>query len=266
VAVAAGGTLFFRAAQPSSGLELWKSDGTADGTLLVKDIVPGPGGSSAVPHASVGGFVLFIALEPATGRELWRSDGTDAGTMVQEIVPGAGSPPVLGNAFLIAGDRAVFLADDGVHGTEPWAGDGFAVNLVADINPGPAASMTTVSNGFAGVFSGTASGLVILSADDGLHGVELWASDGQTAQLIADVAVGAASSFPWRSIAVGRNIFFGANDNKVGHELWAIGRSALHRAFNRGEPAAGEAADSSPAWFTADDMDTERSSQEDEPL
>ena len=33
-----GGTLFFRANDGTSGFELWKSDGTANGTSLVKDI------------------------------------------------------------------------------------------------------------------------------------------------------------------------------------------------------------------------------------
>src|SRR5437667_342036 len=184
---------------------------------------PGRGGSGPVGFAvDVNGTLFFTGVQPDTGRELWKTDGTEAGTMVQEIVPGPGSPPVLGDtseiagdgSFLAAGDRVVFRADDGVHGTELWASDGFAVNLVADINPGSASSMTShAPNAYGGSLSGTVSGLVILSADDGVHGVELWATDGQTVQLIGDIAVGAASSFPGVSMAVCRNIFLGANDN-----------------------------------------------------
>ncbi len=33
-----GGTLYFSANDGASGVELWKSDGTVDGTVLVKDI------------------------------------------------------------------------------------------------------------------------------------------------------------------------------------------------------------------------------------
>ena len=35
------GTLFFAATTRRNGYELWKSDGTAAGTVLVKDIWPG---------------------------------------------------------------------------------------------------------------------------------------------------------------------------------------------------------------------------------
>ena len=40
-----GGTLFFTANDGINGTELWKSDGTAAGTVLVKDINPGSDGS-----------------------------------------------------------------------------------------------------------------------------------------------------------------------------------------------------------------------------
>ncbi|BBH39037.1 hypothetical protein myaer102_15570 [Microcystis viridis NIES-102] len=40
---AVGNTLFFAASDGVNGRELWKSDGTAAGTVLVKDINPGSG-------------------------------------------------------------------------------------------------------------------------------------------------------------------------------------------------------------------------------
>ena len=44
-----GETLFFGAFDPVSGQELWKSDGTETGTVLVKDINPGIQGQSDSP-------------------------------------------------------------------------------------------------------------------------------------------------------------------------------------------------------------------------
>ena len=42
------GTLFFSANDGTNGNELWKSDGTAAGTVLVKDI--NPGGNASDPE------------------------------------------------------------------------------------------------------------------------------------------------------------------------------------------------------------------------
>jgi ELWxxDGT repeat protein len=40
-----GHTLFFYAQNDRHGRELWRSNGTARGTEIVRDIVPGPGSS-----------------------------------------------------------------------------------------------------------------------------------------------------------------------------------------------------------------------------
>jgi ELWxxDGT repeat protein len=56
-----GGTFFFAASRGSEGTELWRSDGTEAGTLLVKDLEPGPG--SSYPS----GFVAVSSRGGATG-------------------------------------------------------------------------------------------------------------------------------------------------------------------------------------------------------
>src|SRR6185369_139126 len=86
---AVGNTLYFSAAANGSDRELWKSDGTAAGTVLVKDIRPGGTGSSPFQLTDVNGTLYFTAADGTNGRELWKSDGSAAGTvLVKDIHPG----------------------------------------------------------------------------------------------------------------------------------------------------------------------------------
>jgi ELWxxDGT repeat protein len=89
---AVGGTLFFNATDVTNDRELWKSDGTAAGTVLVKDIRPGRDRSGPSYLTDVSGTLFFEAREDITGSELWKSDGTAAGTvLVKDIRPGSDS-------------------------------------------------------------------------------------------------------------------------------------------------------------------------------
>ncbi|HSS50899.1 MAG TPA: ELWxxDGT repeat protein, partial [Thermoanaerobaculia bacterium] len=115
-----GGAVFFRAWDPDHGTELWRTDGTPQGTVLVADLVAGPGSSDPQGLTVAGGRLYFSAWDEPHGRELWTSDGTAAGThLVDDIAPGAfSSAPML--LTPVAG-RLFFTADDGLVGREPWS-------------------------------------------------------------------------------------------------------------------------------------------------
>lgn len=115
-----GGAVLFRAWDPDHGTELWRTDGTAQGTALVADLVPGPGSSDPQDLTVAGGRLYFSAWDEPHGRELWTSDGTAAGTrLVDDIAPGAfSSAPML---LTPAAGRLFFTADDGLVGREPWS-------------------------------------------------------------------------------------------------------------------------------------------------
>jgi ELWxxDGT repeat protein len=68
-----GGTLFFTADDGSHGIELWMSDGTEAGTVLVGDIYPGTTESSSNPQylTDVNGTLFFAADDGNHGVELW---------------------------------------------------------------------------------------------------------------------------------------------------------------------------------------------------
>ncbi|NJL27014.1 MAG: hypothetical protein HC897_03585 [Thermoanaerobaculia bacterium] len=106
---------------PTTGTELWTSDGTAAGTRLVRDLWPGP--AEALPNALLplgDGRVVFSANDGESGFEPWVSDGTADGTLrIDDLASGfASSGP---SEPTRVGDRIAFSADDGVHGRELFA-------------------------------------------------------------------------------------------------------------------------------------------------
>jgi ELWxxDGT repeat protein len=115
-----GGTLYFNVTDGAHGIELWATDGTAAGTAMVADILPGPQSSAPGGLTAAGDRLYCAARDSLHGEELWQSDGTAAGTsLVQDIAPSAGwSSP---GQLTVAGDHLFFTADDGLTGRELWA-------------------------------------------------------------------------------------------------------------------------------------------------
>ena len=120
---ALGNTLYFQANDGTNGEELWKSDGTASGTVMVKDIRSGSSSSSPYYLTAVGNTLYFQATDGTIGVELWKSDGTASGTvMVKDIVSGSGSG--YPSSLTAVGNTLYFQADDGTNGNELWANMG----------------------------------------------------------------------------------------------------------------------------------------------
>ncbi|MEZ5484359.1 MAG: hypothetical protein R3F01_04240 [Lysobacteraceae bacterium] len=87
-----GDRILFAADDGLNGRELWETDGTAQGTRLLRDIVPGAGSSQPEQLRRVGNRVIFSARTPFDGRELWVTDGSAAGTqLLRDIAPGNAS-------------------------------------------------------------------------------------------------------------------------------------------------------------------------------
>src|SRR5262249_42101926 len=139
---ALNGLLLFFADDGKHGEELWRSDGTEEGTRLVLDINPGTGNSApALPSALnttavFQGKMFFAADDGRNGTELWETDGTTAGTsFVSDLNPGpAGSKPA---ALTVFNGRLYFQATAGAGGSQLFASDGTAAGtgLVKVLNP-----------------------------------------------------------------------------------------------------------------------------------
>lgn len=214
------GTLFFRAHDPTFGTELWKSDGSLNGTILIKDICPGniginPCNSDPRDLTNINGIVFFAADDGINGYELWKSDGTTSGTvLVKDIYPG----PTKSNPLYLTEFNGIlyFQATDDIHGAELWKSDGTASGtvLAADIVPGLSSSAPR--------FLINVNGTLFFAAFDTVHGYELWKSDGTAngTMLVKDINPGPSSSSPFRFFNVNGTLFFVADDGSTGRELW----------------------------------------------
>jgi ELWxxDGT repeat protein len=132
---AIGNTFYFAADDGTNGKELWKSDGTAAGTIMVKNIYPSANGYPSYLTA-LGSTLYFRAYEDTHGWEVWKSDGTEAGTtLLKDINPTGASFPI---SLTRQGNLLYFLASDGVNGTEVYVSDGTEAGTIAI--PGPIAA------------------------------------------------------------------------------------------------------------------------------
>ena len=82
--------MYFIANDGIHGKELWKTDGTLSGTVMVKDINTGSGDGAIYCLESVNNVLYFRGDDGTNGNELWKSDGTTSGTiMVKDINSGS---------------------------------------------------------------------------------------------------------------------------------------------------------------------------------
>jgi ELWxxDGT repeat protein len=224
---------------PVNSYELWMSDGTAAGTVLVKDINPGNFNASPQDFVELNGILYFVAYEPTHGQELWRSDGTTAGTFLfKDIQPGTGQ----GVPFSLQrlGNQIVFFADEGyATGWELWRTDGTVAGtvMVKDINPGHGDSHTFDLDMFC---APPGAQIAVFTASDGVRGDELWRTDGTAAGTVqhADLNPGNYSSQPDRPFLAGSYLFFTA-DNGTGRELYVMTSMACAIPYGKGCPGTG---------------------------
>lgn len=268
-----GSNFYFRAvdflSSGSDNIELWKSDGTAAGTVMVKDICPGNTSSQPIDFKAINGTLYFTANDGTSGRELWKTDGTSAGTvLVKDIIAGnPGGFTTTGqwgpSAYTFSvvwqnGSNFYFNAVDNLSSSgdnvELWKSDGTSGGTVRvkDINPGTTGSFPI---DFADV-----NGTLYFTADDGASGRELWKTDGTSGGtvMVKDIVPGNIGGFSvtgqWGLQAYnfsvawvsGSTFYFTADNNPSSSgddvELWkSDGTSAgtmMLKDINPGQPGS----------------------------
>jgi ELWxxDGT repeat protein len=109
-----GKYIFFNLRVGNKFGQLWRTDGTPEGTIPLSDNIE-------ITHPQkfiyLGPHIYYFQKSPTYGEELWRTDGTPAGTkIVFDLNPGpASSSP---RNLTQVNDEVYFSADDGIHGTE----------------------------------------------------------------------------------------------------------------------------------------------------
>ncbi|MEP7169516.1 MAG: ELWxxDGT repeat protein [Bacteroidota bacterium] len=213
-----GGILFFFA-NNGSGMSLWKSNGTASGTVKLKTL--NPGSANDCPMKDVNGTAFFYADDGIHGYELWKSDGTAAGTvLVKDINPGSSGSLMSFFKMINVNGVLFFNAYDGVNGNELWKSDGTNAGtvLIKDIKPGSGGSNPNDWGELTNV-----NGEVFFGADDGSTGYEIWKSDGTTSGtvLVTDIYPGfGMGSYPGNLVNFNGTLFFEAIAASGYDDLW----------------------------------------------
>lgn len=205
---------YFHARDPLHGLELWRTDGTAEGTWLVKDIYPGPGTDfnyCSSSMAEMNGILYFCGYDPDYGMNLWRSDGTTSGTwMVKVIYPGYDYAEP--NKFTPVRNQLFFTAYDHDHGNELWVSDGTeaGTHIVKDILPGNTGTRHIQS------MAGIGNQLIFgVDTEPYKWSLQLWRSDGTangTQKFAGPYTFTASCGYLFQRAEDGKSIYFSMCD------------------------------------------------------
>ncbi len=175
-----GDRVYMEAETPQAGWEFWASNGTPSGTVLLKDIYPGPESSAPRLLTGLGSTVFALANSPQ-GFELWSTQGTAESTRLVKRLSSLASGRAETVTFVHQGQLFFSFPSPRESGYELWVTDGTAngTQALAKFSQGTVEGFTTFKDRL--FFSG-----------GGPSGQELWSTDGTArgTQQVIDLAPG----------------------------------------------------------------------------
>lgn len=193
--------------------ELWKTDGSLNGTTIVKEI-RSSGGSFPNSFTSNGSSFWFFATDDSGQQGLWQSDGTGDGT---QLIKELGAPATLGIAASanVQGTLYFVIRNETTQRLELWLSDSTetGTQMVQEIGPASQSPNYPVLAAF--------GSMLVFAVDDGTHGTQLWKSDGtpEGTEMITSFAT-SPNALDGNLVVVKSRLFFSANDGIHGFELW----------------------------------------------
>ena len=216
----ATGRLLFAATSPTTGRDVWSTDGNLSTELLVDDVT----GNTVQFLGAAGAQWLFTIGDASTSR-LYRTSGTAASTALQNnLVGGVVAPGIAITAYSSVQGVALFGLGTSVQRTDPTGINTFPLGQAPTLTEG--ADWFSLPGADVTVFSGVSSGF----------GREPWRSNGLPAgtSRLLDLNPGSASSQPRDFTHAGGLVYFTADDGSTGRELWAMPTFPAVFAYGQG--------------------------------
>lgn len=216
------GTLYFQAIDPMFGYSIWRSDGTAGGTVYVTNGRGNVYNTNPLGEmATVNGVLYFVMSSNSPnsiGNELWRIDSpTGIPTLVKDINPGSASA----NPYKLTktNNLLFFLADDGTNGYELFRTDGTATGtfITKELYPGNSVDrdylvdLTDVNGVLFFFFKG---------AYNSSYQPSLWRSDRSVAGTYLVKNLFTATTTTAYSVSVNNIFYFVSGNMAGGDEVW----------------------------------------------
>lgn len=224
--------LVFAADDGIAGNELFMYDPVSQTTSRIYDINAGPDGSDPQSLVVLNDKLYFTAISPAAGRELYVYDGTNV-VRVTDIYPGPGDGidasadgeikiGAIGNTIYFSGtdgggmEQQIYMYDPSTNKSSLYA----IINFTESAKP---SNFISYGN------------KLYFSANDGAHGNELWAIDGNNHNYIVYDINDSGDSDPMDMTVMNGKLYFSAYDLAYGRELYSFMDTTLsipHVLFN----------------------------------